>query len=213
MSIPSIKFKKMLVKLNQFDRMTVLNRLVNWLQQQGGDIDSTTSNLLCWLTNLSSMNFLPDDEFKVNNIWFMASSFDNCISFQEIVKAKLDIPKRTIKEIKEKPSRKSIPKKIRADVWENAFGASTQGKCHCCNCDLNCLGSWHAGHIIASCNGGSDTADNLRPICASCNLSMGSEHMDAFKARCYPPTSNSYGSHSEPIMINGRLMNIITRTH
>jgi 5-methylcytosine-specific restriction endonuclease McrA len=83
-------------------------------------------------------------------------------------------------------TRKAIPKKIRGEAWIKQFGDSTKGSCFCCKVEFGIFDNWHAGHIIAHSNGGKDTADNLRPICGSCNQSMGTENMDAFKARCYP---------------------------
>ena len=83
-------------------------------------------------------------------------------------------------------TRKAIPKKIRGEAWIKQFGDSTKGCCYCCKVGFGIFDNWHAGHIIAHSNGGKDTADNLRPICGSCNQSMGTEHMDTFKARCYP---------------------------
>jgi 5-methylcytosine-specific restriction endonuclease McrA len=85
------------------------------------------------------------------------------------------------------PTRKTIPKKTREAVWKKDCGDSTTGKCFCCSDTVTALGSWHAGHIIAQANGGPDTAENLRVVCRACNLAMGTENMDAFKARCYPP--------------------------
>ena len=170
---PSIKFKKMVSKLSDLDRITVLTRLIRWVQQQS-EHDPKAYELSNWLDRI-----LCGD----NSAWYMANIFDIYPSFQAIVKSKLNVPSTNVKEGK---PRKSIPKKIRAQVWEKAFGSSTQGNCYCCKTTLNCLTSWHAGHIVASVNGGSDTADNLRVVCSSCNLSMGSEHMDVFKARCYP---------------------------
>lgn len=82
--------------------------------------------------------------------------------------------------------RKAIPKKIRGEAWKIQFGDSTKGACFCCKKLLDVFDDWHAGHIVSHTNGGKDTADNLRPVCGSCNLSMGTENMDAFKARCYP---------------------------
>jgi hypothetical protein len=82
--------------------------------------------------------------------------------------------------------RKAIPKKIRGEAWKAHFGSSTEGSCYCCRKELDIFDDWHAGHIVPSARGGPDTADNLRPLCGSCNLAMGTEHMDAFKARCYP---------------------------
>jgi 5-methylcytosine-specific restriction endonuclease McrA len=65
------------------------------------------------------------------------------------------------------------------------FGDSMTGSCFCCKMILEALDDWHVGHIIAHANRGKDTVDNLRPVCISCNLSMGTENMDAFKERCY----------------------------
>jgi len=82
--------------------------------------------------------------------------------------------------------RKAIPKKIRGEAWKAQFGSSTEGSCYCCRKELDIFDDWHAGHIVPSARGGPDTADNLRPLCGSCNLAMGTEHMDVFKTRCYP---------------------------
>jgi len=82
--------------------------------------------------------------------------------------------------------RKAIPKKIRGEAWIRHFGDSTKGSCYCCKIAFGIFDNWHAGHIIARSNGGKDTSDNLRPICGSCNQSMGTENMDAFKSRYYP---------------------------
>ncbi len=82
--------------------------------------------------------------------------------------------------------RKQIPKKIRGQVWSSQFGISTKGVCYCCKKPLDVFDIWHAGHIISRAKGGVDTADNLRPLCPSCNLSMGTENMDDFKRRFYP---------------------------
>lgn len=87
--------------------------------------------------------------------------------------------------VTQKEPRKAIPKKIRGVAWTNHFGNSNTGSCFCCKDPLNGFGDWHAGHIVSHANGGSDTAPNLRPVCGSCNKSMGTENMDDFKARCY----------------------------
>ena len=178
MAIPSLQFKKMLLRHNQMDRFTILNPLERWIQTQIA-VDPKASNLINWFGNLNSLNQMPDADFKKNSIWFMASAFDDCLTFQRIVKSKLAVPVDKVVpaggDVKV-PSKKrqTIPKKIRGQVWENHFGSSTNGTCYCCLKELKCLDDWHAGHIIASSNGGLDTADNLRPLCGSCNLSMGS---------------------------------------
>jgi len=89
-------------------------------------------------------------------------------------------------DIKTSEVRKTIPKKIRGEAWKLQFGDSTKGACFCCKKELDVFDDWHAGHIVSHAEGGTDTASNLRPLCGSCNLSMGTENMDVFKARCYP---------------------------
>jgi len=82
--------------------------------------------------------------------------------------------------------RKAIPRKIRGEAWKLQFGNSVKGSCYCCKKEFDVFDDWHAGHIVSSSNGGPDTANNLRPVCGSCNLSMGTYNMDDFKARYYP---------------------------
>ena len=81
--------------------------------------------------------------------------------------------------------RKSPPKKIRDRVWKNNFGEDETGTCNCCKDEISLVG-WHCGHILAAASGGSDRPDNLRPICRTCNSSMGTMHMDEFKSRYHP---------------------------
>lgn len=80
--------------------------------------------------------------------------------------------------------RKSIPKKIKVMVWDKYIGKiHGVAKCYCCNSkDIEQL-EFHCGHVISVKDGGSDDIDNLRPICAGCNLSMGSENMNEFQKR------------------------------
>lgn len=112
--------------------------------------------------------------------------------------------------------RKAIPKKVRASLWKRDFDSSTAGKCYCCAMNIEALGDWEAGHIVSVKEGGTDTLDNLRPVCKSCNRSMGTENMDAFKARCYGPSptqSVDDGLPYKTVVINGKVLNLLQRTH
>lgn len=77
------------------------------------------------------------------------------------------------------PKRKAIPKKIRDLTWRTYIGGSMDGKCWCCD-DKITIETWHAGHVLAYCNGGPNTVANLRPVCPACNLSMRSTHMKEY---------------------------------
>ena len=37
------------------------------------------------------------------------------------------------------------------------------------------------GHVVASAIGGQNVVENLRPVCATCNKSMGTQNMEEFK--------------------------------
>jgi hypothetical protein len=44
---------------------------------------------------------------------------------------------------------------------------------------------FECGHVISEKNGGNVTLDNLRPICSSCNKSMGVMNLEEFKSKYF----------------------------
>ena len=196
MAGPSAQFKKLLCDYDRASRDRILYKLSNWLMEQH-PLDSRASHCSSVLQMLCNDNgYQADMAFKNNLNWFNLANCDNCISLQRIVDAKLAIPQpiqpvaivqpevKSDVKVPQKP-RRSIPKKIRGLVWKEYFGESMTGACFCCKKKLEALDDWHAGHIVSHANGGKDGVANLRPVCISCNLSMGTENMDEFKARCY----------------------------
>lgn len=79
--------------------------------------------------------------------------------------------------------KRSIPKKIRNDVWVYYMGEKFKGLCYCCNTQEITVFTFHCGHVMSEKNGGQETKENLRPICAQCNLSMNSKNMDTFMSK------------------------------
>jgi len=75
-----------------------------------------------------------------------------------------------------KIKRKNIPQKIRQMTWRQYIGSSMDGKCWSCGNPIT-FENWHAGHVKPHCEGGPDTVENLRPLCPTCNFSMGRKHM------------------------------------
>jgi hypothetical protein len=78
----------------------------------------------------------------------------------------------------------------RQRCWELWFGDSNVGVCKtkgCTNTIYRNAGPdspmhWHAGHIRASANGGSDNyRRNCAPLCDECNLRMGTNHANPNK--------------------------------
>jgi hypothetical protein len=81
-----------------------------------------------------------------------------------------------------KPKKKEpIPAAIKTLVWNKYIGDKTaEAKCMCCRVTSISMRHHHCGHILSEKYGGGVTIDNLRPICANCNLSMGGMNMADF---------------------------------
>jgi len=83
-----------------------------------------------------------------------------------------------------KKPKKSIPKVVKDLTWARWVGDSVaKTKCLCCGVNEIKMNSFHCGHVISEANGGKTTVDNLRPVCATCNLSMRTQHMEQFKGQ------------------------------
>jgi hypothetical protein len=77
--------------------------------------------------------------------------------------------------------RKNIPKHIKTLVWNKYIGRETvESKCVSCKQEKIDMRNFHCGHVLAEAKGGDLTINNLRPICAPCNLSMGTKSMNEF---------------------------------
>jgi len=78
-------------------------------------------------------------------------------------------------------TKKSIPVTLKRKVWNKYIGEEI-GKATCLCCKLSTITqlSFHCGHIIAESKGGTLKMDNLKPICQSCNSSMGNMDMDEY---------------------------------
>lgn len=81
--------------------------------------------------------------------------------------------------------RKSLPKKVRTDVWNKYFNEEAfSGTCRVCNCRIT-KEDFQCGHIQAVAKGGKDNIDNLAPVCGQCNRGMMTENMDTYTNRFY----------------------------
>jgi hypothetical protein len=82
--------------------------------------------------------------------------------------------------------RKSLSKKKRDELWVRDHGENEKGACFVCDkpIEKKKTRSWHAGHIDAHANGGSDTdLDNYVIECKDCNLAHGTENPHVYKKR------------------------------
>ena len=100
----------------------------------------------------------------------------NIVIENTVVPTKICIPIK-----KEKPLRKTIPLTLKRIVWNKYIGEEI-GKTQCLCCNLTDISqmNFSCGHIVSVYNGGDINPENLKPICASCNSSMGTQNMDEF---------------------------------
>ena len=109
-----------------------------------------------------------------------------------------------------KYKKKSISKSLKNNVWDTYIGPE-KGQTECytgCGTIINSK-NFECGHIEAESKGGSTNRTNLRPICSTCNKSMGSKNMKVFiKDNGYncPYNDNSF------ISINTNLNNTLNNT-
>ena len=79
-----------------------------------------------------------------------------------------------------KTSRKTITAATKAVLWSKTYGNTFKATCKSCNVHtISCL-NFHTAHIVPLAKGGTNHHANLIPICATCNLSMGTENADDF---------------------------------
>jgi 5-methylcytosine-specific restriction endonuclease McrA len=86
--------------------------------------------------------------------------------------------------VKKPYKKKSIPPKLREDVWRAYCGNSMDGKCYCCATHIT-YREHESGHVLAESKGGLTQLNNLKPTCRSCNRSMGTTHMEEYKIAHY----------------------------
>lgn len=80
--------------------------------------------------------------------------------------------------------KKTIPKILKDLTWQRWVGDHiAKTKCLCCGVNDIKMNSFHCGHVISEADGGPTTVENLRPICATCNLSMRTQNMEVFKGQ------------------------------
>ena len=83
--------------------------------------------------------------------------------------------------------KKSIPRNVKISVWNRWIGEE-RGKAPCWCCGVASIDKgigWHCGHVEAEAEGGESDVSNLRPVCAGCNLGMGTQNMMDYMQRHY----------------------------
>jgi hypothetical protein len=122
----------------------------------------------------------PLDKNKI--IIYMITLYNN--ELQKNIQYNPITNSKTKKQTKGKYKKKSIPLTLKRKVWDYWIGESVgKTKCPCCKLSDITQMNFSCGHIVPESQGGALTVQNLKPICSSCNSSMGTQHMQEFIAK------------------------------
>ena len=97
-----------------------------------------------------------------------------------------------------KYKRVALPTRLRKRIWMEIMGDRINGNCYVCGDPLDSF-SFEAGHVVAHALGGDNSAENIRPVCSSCNKNMGTQNMDEYKLKYFAQRSAS----AKIIPVNG----------
>jgi 5-methylcytosine-specific restriction endonuclease McrA len=87
------------------------------------------------------------------------------------------VKKQSAKKPQEKKTKAEIPRALREQVWLAHAGRVYERRCLVPWCqNMMTVFDFHVGHNIPESRGGATELANLQPICARCNLSMGSQY-------------------------------------
>jgi hypothetical protein len=77
--------------------------------------------------------------------------------------------------------RTTLPATVRNTVWNHYVGPHVSlSRCFVCKYEPITRANFHCGHVQAAARSGSEAIENLRPICALCNTSMGTRNLQEF---------------------------------
>lgn len=98
-------------------------------------------------------------------------------------------PKDDVSKDQRDTTRRNFTKADVEVVWETYLGGSSEGVCLLCNSNRivkDDRSTWEMSHIEPHSLGGSSKLNNIRPLCFTCNRSMGALNLQTFVIERYP---------------------------
>lgn len=164
--------------------------VINYKNQREEDTNVITrlNNEICDLKNNvdiyeSKIKKLTDDLHKKDKkIMLLKTEYELTLSHTS---KGTNINFQTNNKTKKK-SKTTIPPKLKENVWRTYVGEIISIQCPVCELNKITCFSFDCGHVIAESNEGILELSNLRPICGSCNSSMGIKNMQDYAKEFYP---------------------------
>ena len=167
------------------DELIINNIFIPKYYEQLNIIKNKYTSKIIDLTNMKEKNNVKDNKKVIkkddNNVKdnkkLIKKDDNNVKDNKKVIK---NDNNNNVKEDK-KIKKKSIPLTLKRLVWNKHIGEKIgKSLCLCCKLVEITQLSFSCGHIISEFNGGKITLDNLKPICVSCNSSMGTRNMNDF---------------------------------
>ncbi len=167
-----------------------------FIKNQNDINNNSTGNILIETNNIDNINSKSEKKNKKcendnspNEINDIDSEIKRLTELKEQQQKKQEEEKMKMEEEQKqkiiaeekKKKKQSIPKSVRTHVWNLYIGSHiNEHRCICCKKTLIKNTDFEVGHVISEKDGGTLEITNLRPICAVCNHSMGTENMVEF---------------------------------
>jgi len=139
----------------------------------------------CKKIGVARSNIVGMENIKITNeiVTMSSSTFNSMVeNYKNLNNVLNHIVKKNNEPdiVKKKKKKARIPQTLRFMVWEKYIGKHNESKCLCCKNSTISITNFDCGHIVSDKDGGKIHIDNLKPICRTCNLSMGSTNMNEF---------------------------------
>lgn len=182
-------------KLQQADLKPTSDMLIQLIEEKNTMISQWSSDEFCKIKKIKDPEKMKQKCISNGGCYLgMIPHISDRYCFEwikDIIKDKTGVEIQKEKKVNPK---KKISIQRKKEVWNTHFGVEKgQEKCFCCKqVMLDKGGGWEAGHVISTANlleqGKEDdiSVDNLRPICSSCNKTMGSQNMKDYMDTYYP---------------------------
>jgi hypothetical protein len=93
----------------------------------------------------------------------------------------------------------SISVSLKVKVWDKYIGRYiAEIECPLCENEKIRVVKFHCSHVHATSLGGDYSLENLRPICSTCNTSMGNTHMKDYAIKFFPTSPLIPGLPNKP---------------
>jgi hypothetical protein len=169
--------KENCITYNKFEKKCIEYKLlVDKFNDLKRKEDITIEDCKLWLSN-KLVN--PITRRRINENCITYNKFEKkCIEYKLLA----DNGKYRFNNNDNKKRKTKISKVMRIKVWNTHIGDHIgKTKCYCCE-EIDITQSiFECGHIEAEANGGKTEVSNLKPICSTCNKSMGTKNLYEFK--------------------------------